>query len=144
MCWTTRTRATWRAWKQAHPDTLVLSTDTGFHRDYGRDPYIGYGGGSGLYFPVRAQSARYHPKERVLGLEIDGRFKAYPFAELSRTGRAELTDRFAGRQIRIRFDAVNQSAQAFDADGNQLAGIVGFWFAWFAFHSETEVFKAVP
>ena len=38
----------------------------------------------------------------------------------------------------------NESAQAFDADGNQLPAIVGFWFAWFAFHPQTEVFTAVP
>jgi hypothetical protein len=84
------------------------------------------------------------PDDGVLGLEIDGRYKAYPFAELSQTGRGELTDSFAGRQIRIRFDAVSQTAQAFDAEGDQLAGIVGFWFAWFAFHPQTEVFTAVP
>jgi len=138
------THSTWRAWKQAHPETRVLSTDTGFRRDYGRDPYAGYAGASELYFPVQARSARYHPKERVLGLEINGRFKAYPFAELSRTGQVELKDRFAGRQIRVRFDAANESAQAFDADGKQLPAIVGFWFAWFAFHPQTEVFTAVP
>jgi hypothetical protein len=138
------THTTWKAWKRAHPETRVLSTDTGFRRDYGRDPYAGYAGASELYFPVQARSARYHPKERVLGLEINGRFKAYPFAELSRTGQVELKDRFAGRQIRVRFDAANESAQAFDADGKQLPAIVGFWFAWFAFHPQTEVFTAVP
>lgn len=138
------TQTTWRAWQEHHPDTLVLSEDTGHDRDYGRDPYAGYASERGLYFPVAARSRRYHPKEQVLGLEIDGRFKAYPFAELSRMGTEELNDAFAGRVLRIQFDAVNQTARAFDADGQQLPGILGFWFAWYAFHPDTEVFTARP
>lgn len=35
------TMTTWAEWRQQHPDTLVLSTDTGFDRDYERDPYAG-------------------------------------------------------------------------------------------------------
>jgi hypothetical protein len=27
-------------------------------------------------------------------------------------------------------------------NGTELAGVSGFWFAWFAFHPETEVFSA--
>lgn len=29
----------WGAWRDLHPDTRVLSRDTGFDRDYGRDPF---------------------------------------------------------------------------------------------------------
>ncbi len=136
------THTTWRSWRRAHPDTRVLSTDTGFRRDYERDPYAGYTSESGLFFPVRAQSRRYHPKERVLGLEIDGRFKAYPFAELSRFDGGEVRERFAGRDVRILFDRDSESAQASGPDGEQIAAITGFWFAWYAFHPETEVFTA--
>ena len=32
----------WGAWRDAHPNGLVLSTDTGFERDYGQSPYPGY------------------------------------------------------------------------------------------------------
>lgn len=133
---------TWRAWRQEHPQTMVLSTDTGFHRNYSRDPYIGYAGARELYFPVATRSRRYHPKERVLGLEIEGRFKAYPFVELSRAGRKQIRDRFAGKEIDILFDWANESAQALDQDGNPLASITGFWFAWYAFHPKTEIFTA--
>lgn len=132
----------WGAWKAEHPDTKVLSTETGFRRDYGQDPYAGYSGNVEVYFPVSASSRRYHPKERVLGLAVDGRFKAYPFAELSRTGHKEISDRFAGLDLTIRFDRTAESARAFDADGRELAAVSGFWFAWFAFHPETEVFSA--
>ncbi len=32
----------WSDWRDAHPDGLVLSRDTGHDRDYGRNPYPGY------------------------------------------------------------------------------------------------------
>jgi len=134
------THTTWRAWRRRHPDTLVLSTDTGHRRDYGRDPYGGYEQDRSLYFPVSARSRRYHPKERVLGLEIGGRFKAYPFAELSRSDEREIRDEFSGRDLRIRFDPANESASVFDATGKQLPAVTSFWFAWYAFHPQTDVF----
>lgn len=132
----------WQAWREEHPDTLVLSTDTGFDRDYRHDPYAGYDSDSGLYFPVTRQSRRYHPKERVLGVEIDGRFKAYPYSELAHLGQAEFADHFADRDLRIQFDRASESARAYDDDGRQLPAVSSFWFAWFAFHPDTEVFTA--
>jgi len=135
------THTTWSAWLREHPDTRVLSTDTGYRRDYTRTPYGGYETERGLYFPVAAKSRRYHPKERVLGVEIDGQFKAYPFAELSKTD-GEVRDRVGGEPVTIRFDRLNESARAFDARGEQLAAMTGFWFAWYAFHPDTAVFQA--
>jgi hypothetical protein len=136
------TDTTWRAWRETHPKTLVLSTDTGHSRDYSRDPYGGYAKERGLYFPVSASSKRYHPKERVLGIEIDGTFKAYPFAELSKHGGGEIHDRVNGRDLLVSFDPVNESATAYDDKGYQLPAITGFWFAWYAFHPQTEIFIA--
>ena len=133
----------WRDWRERHPDTRVLSTDTGYARDYSRDPYGDYASERGLYFPVSARSNRYHPKERVLGLEIGGEAKAYPFAELASSGHAEIRDRVGGRPVVIRFDEANQSARAYDdADGEQLPAITSFWFAWYAFHPDTAIFTA--
>ncbi len=133
----------WADWRSRHPDTLVLSRETGYRRDYDRDPYAGYESKKGLYFPVAKRDPRYHPKERVLGLELDGKFKAYPFAELSQTN-GEVRDKLAGRDILIRFDSTHRSARAFDATGKPLSAVTSFWFAWYAFHPETRVFQAGP
>ncbi|MGH2379460.1 MAG: DUF3179 domain-containing (seleno)protein, partial [Candidatus Limnocylindria bacterium] len=65
----------WRDWLAAHPDTLVLSTDTGYSRAYGTDPYGsyappgGYYGGGGPIFPVLAESDRFAPKEVFVGVK---------------------------------------------------------------------------
>jgi hypothetical protein len=136
------THTTWQAWRKAHPKTRVLSTDTGFARDYNLSPYGGYARGDELYFPVNRTSRQYHPKERVLGVEIGGHYKAYPFAELAKNKADTFEDEIAGRRLTIRFDEDSESATAFDEDGQQLAAITGFWFAWYAFHPDTEVFKA--
>lgn len=134
----------WQAWRAQHPDTRVLSTETGHRRDYRRDPYAGYADSDEIMFPLSAQSRRYHPKEQVLGIEIDGRFKAYPFSELARSGGSDIADRFAGQALRIRFDAEHRSATAFDADGRALPAVTSFWFAWYAFHPDGDVFRAQP
>jgi len=134
---------TWADWRARRPDTLVLSRDTGQARDYDRNPYAGYDQERGLYFPVRFKAQGYHPKERVLGLESDGRFKAYPFAELAKTG-GEVRDRTGNRWVAVRFDAERGNARAADSNGEPLPGVVGFWFAWYAFHPDTLVYKAKP
>lgn len=36
---------TWGNWKDLYPDTMALSENTGFNRDYRRDPFAGYGEG---------------------------------------------------------------------------------------------------
>lgn len=130
----------WADWRKRHPRTLVLSRDTGYQRDYGRDPYAGYTDRRGLYFPVSRQDPRYHPKERVLGITIDGRHKAYPFAELSR-GSGEMRDRLGGPELTIRYDSRHQTADALDVNGQPIPAVITFWFAWYAFHPETDVYE---
>jgi len=131
----------WAEWRAEHPDTLLLSRDSGYSKDYDRDPYAGYADSSGVWFPVSHKDPRYHPKERVLGVELDGKFKAYPYAELSRS-KGEVKDRFAGRELTLRYNPDGPSLRAYDAAGNEIPAISSFWFAWFAFHPDTEVYQA--
>jgi hypothetical protein len=132
---------TWAAWQKQHPDTKILSLDTGFSRDYGRNPYTGYATSRELYFPLSSRSPRFHPKEQVLGLEINGQFKAYPFTELAETESSEISDSLGNVPVTVRFDAETRSAVAFDEHGNELPSVTSFWFAWYAFNPETAVFE---
>ncbi len=129
----------WGRWRADHPGTLVLSRQTGYVRDYDHDPYAGYRQSRRLYFPVAGSDRRYHPKETVVGLVIDGRARAWPFSELARVA-SPLHDHLAGRPLRIEFDTVDGSARIIDGEGRQLAAVTAFWFAWIAFHPDTEVF----
>lgn len=132
----------WADWRQRHPDTLVLSTDTGYRRDYDRDPYQGYEQSRALYFEVSHQAPpNYHPKERVLGLEVEGMFKAYPYVELNKTKEVPFYDEFNGKKYKISWNKEHQSGRIYAPEGNQLPTISAFWFAWFTFHPDTLLFR---
>ncbi|MBW3578568.1 MAG: DUF3179 domain-containing protein [Actinobacteria bacterium] len=72
---------TWGRWREAHPDTAVLSTETGYLRDYGSDPYGSYNPLGGYYeaesrrlFPVMHEDERFPAKEVFFGAKVgDGR-----------------------------------------------------------------------
>ena len=134
---------TWQDWIVRHPDTLVLSRETGHSRDYDRNPYAGYEQSRSLYFAVNHEAPdNYHPKEMVLGLGVDGVYKAYPFVELEKQGKSRFSDDINGKTFDFVWDSEHRSLRVTDADGREVPGIQGFWFAWFAFHPETGVFRA--
>lgn len=130
----------WSAWLAQYPNTEVLSQTTGFNRDYSRTPYQGYDHNNDIYFPLNAESRRYHPKERVIGVQIGEQFKAYPIVELAKHGQSPLIDQFAGETLRVEFDVKNRDGLVFDHQGKPLHSINSFWFAWYAFHPDTAVF----
>lgn len=134
---------TWQDWLARHPQTLVLSRDTGHSRNYDRNPYAGYERSRTIYFEVNNEAPdNYHPKEVVVGLSVDGVHKAYPFIELDRQGKSSFVDRVNGTTFNFDWDSGNRSVRITDTEGREIPAIQGFWFAWFAFHPETEVFKA--
>ena len=132
---------TWGDWHRRYPHSLVLSTDTGARRDYQRSPYAGYASSEDVYFPMGKIDHRYHPKEQLIGLSLGDKSKAYPFAELSRT-QGKLRDNFSQQDILIQFDAENRTGTVFGADGEEIPSTISYWFAWQAFHPDTEVYTA--
>ncbi len=132
---------TWKSWKEKYPNTLVLSEETGFKRDYSRNPYPGYEDSPGIYFSVSYQDTRFHPKETVIGVEINEKFKAYAFSELEKLKGKDLNDSFQGKKLTIKYKPSSKSAEIFDAEGNPIPAVTNFWFAWFAFHPDTEVYQ---
>ncbi len=130
---------TWARWKRLHPDTLVLSRDTGYTRDYQTNPYAGYQDRAGLYFPVVQLDPRYHPKQQTLGVELQGHFKAYPLVELDKAG-GKVRDTLAGHEVRIFYDRISQTAWMLDAEGETIPTVMAYWFAWMAFHPESAVY----
>jgi len=135
---------TWRDWRAKHPATWVMSDETGHFRDYRRNPYAGYEKSRSTYFAVNNEAPdTYHPKEVVAGLGIDGIYKAYPFIELDKQGKQRFTDSVNGTNFNFEWDSDNRNITITDTAGKPVASIQGFWFAWFAFHPDTEVFKAV-
>jgi len=122
----------------------VLSTDTGFMRDYTRNPYDGYEQVQALMFDVQHRDGRFPLKEWVLGLKLGDAARAYPFSVLAQRvdGEGRLREKVAGQQVEIRYDAAHQSAEAYDAAGRPLPGVMAYWFAWVAFNPRTSVLQA--
>ncbi len=61
----------WGVWRDANPDGLVLSRDTGFDRAYGRNPYPGYDDVTSEPFLFEGEvDGRYTAMTRIVGVEI--------------------------------------------------------------------------
>ncbi len=126
----------WKTWRQAHPNTLVLSTDTGTDRDYGDSRrYDQYDQADRLAFPVSQRDLTIHPKSVVFGFEI-GQYKLAVFE--SRLEQDQPIEYKLGeKSLRIE-QLPDASVQATDEAGNTYSSMRLFWFAWYNFHPETE------
>lgn len=129
---------TWARWRALHPETQVLTRDTGHRREYGTSPYAGYKESEKLMFPATFDR-RYHPKMPTLGLRIpNGAARAYPAIEVIRAGGG-VEERFAGFAVRVVYD---EQTRLFEVSAPEPVEVVqGYWFAWAAFHPDTSVMK---
>lgn len=90
---------TWGLWKEQFPNTLSLSRDTGYNRDYSYDPFLTLGEyfnqGGDFIFPVSesGHDARLNAGEVVLAVEIADVQRAYP---IERIGDGLVNDNAAG------------------------------------------------
>lgn len=135
-------RTAWKTWRKRHPDTLVLSTETGYSRDYSRDPYAGYYRVGTIWFPVGEVRKDLSPKERVIGIEVKNETRAYPLAQLQK--KPGITaDSLAGEYIHIEVSAEGEVVAVRDGRGGEVPHIYVYWFAWQAFHPNTTVYKGV-
>ncbi|PCJ47535.1 MAG: hypothetical protein COA99_00550 [Moraxellaceae bacterium] len=129
----------WAAWEKRYPNTTVLSHQTGYLRNYARTPYTGYSSSERIYFSVSYSDKRYHPKEVVVGVVINGVAKAYPFVELSKVA-TPIHDVVEGVALTIHYDAEARSARITGEEGETIGSLTAYWFAWFTFHPQTDVF----
>lgn len=87
--------------RDAYPDGDVLSVNTGHARNYGVNPYGGYDkeGTEPFLFDPRALDDRLDPVMRIVGVEVDETYKAYPYDALSEVG--VINDVVAGQELVI-------------------------------------------
>ena len=182
---------------ERYPDGLVMSRNTGARRDYGTNPYVeldsNQGGVRNLF--TGEYDPRLPQRSRVLAVEFEGIFRAYPFETLSENlvindtiaevpvvafwqpgvtssldqyeidasrdiGTTALFERTLEDGTVLTFSWDEETATVTDDEtgstwnlfgeaiegelaGTELKQIVAaphFWFAWAAFHPETEVY----
>lgn len=139
LTWIPSQHMTWRAWRQKYPNSQVLSTDTGFNRNYNIEAYASYFASDRIMFPVPKSRFELANKDKVIGIIINGEAKAYPIKKLTHNHAFE--DKLGGKKITIHYDANNKQPQVLNMEGEQISSVVVFWFAWQAFYPKTEVWE---
>jgi len=109
----------WEDWLRLYPQGEVLSTETGFSRAYGSDPYRGYYTSPEIWFPVDNEDRRLAPKEPVWGVVAGGFSKAFPETLLRE--KVVLNDEVGGLKL-VAFQPYYRGARFFErvVDGRLL------------------------
>ena len=161
------TWTTWGEWKAAHPETVVLSEDTGHVRNYSRDPYGAYNPAQGYYansntlFSPLSRDDRHHPKDVVVGARpVEG---SIAFLKESLRDEGLVTGAVGGATFHAVYDPALDTAHVYRGDGTDLSYADGqasvggetfapgalplervidldaMWFAWAGFYPRTVV-----
>ena len=120
---------TWEAWKELHPQTKVLSLETGYDRDYREGvAYRDYFATQELMFPVPVQDKRLKSKQEVVALLLNGNAVAYDISFLQkhplyqeRVGKQSvviLTDRSGANRV---YDATGVGFSSWDRKSRLVA-----------------------
>jgi cytochrome c biogenesis protein CcdA/thiol-disulfide isomerase/thioredoxin len=89
----------WDDFRTSFPDGLVLSQQTGYERNYGTNPYVGYSSSSRPFLFDGEVDDRFPALERVVGVTVGDADKAYPFSVIS--GPRVVNDTVAGVPVAI-------------------------------------------
>ena len=131
------TLTTWEKWQQKYPDSVVLSLNTGYNRDYSKDPYLDYyASRSGLFGLFRGVFAGHEGKELVIGVLRDGLAKAYPLKTLRQ--QVKTTDRLGGEKLTFAFDRMTGALSVTDERGKAVPYLSTYWFVWKGAYPNTE------
>lgn len=110
--------STWGEWLKLHPDTKVLSDQTGFHRDY--TPGTAYGAyfiSEELMFPATVSDDSLKNKEKVFGLRISGSNKAWPLTLFAQP--TAINDKIGLIPIVLIGDQKTETVRAYRSEGIQ-------------------------
>lgn len=116
---------TWDGWQALHPDTEVLTSNTGHQRDYtaAGNPYRVYEVTGEWWFPIPAADNSIPGKERVLGIPDGEGGLAMSFSALAAVGPVAAVSVTVGSEdVVVFWDGEKQGAGVFypDADGTSL------------------------
>lgn len=164
LVWTT-----WKRWQDLHPDTQVLSTETGYVKNYEYDPYGSYNPPSGYYtsdktlFETLEEDDRFHQKRVFMGARTSEGAVAFDKSTLLEeqvmTGKLGETPVVAVADPRLNTGYVylNPDSKSVTTDGETV--LVGgsssepdslplrsihtydaMWFAWHGYYPDTNVY----
>lgn len=134
------TWTTWDNWQAQHPNTVLLSHYTGADVDYTSNPYAEYETKRGINYPINKVNKLMPLKEKVVGVEVNGMFRAYPMFVLELENKPLIADTFNGMELLIRYDKETKTAMVTNLKGEVFPSVNSYWYSWYAFHSDTDVY----
>jgi hypothetical protein len=123
------------SWLERHPDSKVLAPPSE-RIDYRYSPFTSYWLTNRIPSRVDAEDRRFHAKEVVLGVEKDGKRRAYLGSLVTQSG-GTVDDEFQGRRVHLQYSSRDATFRWEVPDDVEVTE--GYWFAWKAFHPDTEV-----
>jgi len=139
--WRSSEHLTFAALKEKYPQAKVLSTETGYTRNYKANAYAEYFDSSENLFPVPKLRNDFPTKSWVIGVLLDGKAKAYAVDELKEFDNIE--DNFAGEKLKVLYDEEKKFHEISRENGEVIPSVLVFWFAWQAFYPATEVWEVI-
>ena len=113
---------TWGEWRAEHPDTTVLSLETGYYSPSFYPPesdptafYFDYRESAETLFPVWNRDPRLDTKEEVLGLSVDDVHKAYALATLQ--AERVVNDEVGGAEVVIVTSSLSMDTRVYARHG---------------------------
>lgn len=138
-------KTTLGAWLREHPDSKILSTDTGHFRNYQTYPYGSYYTDDSIIFPVRNQDKQpMHPKTIVSYIweaneekphnQFAGASLQFAHRDIEQIGEKIVP--FNGREIRVIWDAAMRTARFEEMDGSVIPSTTAFAFVYPAYFDD--------
>jgi hypothetical protein len=115
------------------PDAKVLSTKTGFDRNYSEYPYADYNSNDELYFPVSKKSKRYANKDMMYVVQIGNTSVAFHWKDLLKAGSAEQNTPDGRVKVQVKNFVPSATKKE---NGEKLSGYFSYWFSWYAMLGE--------
>ena len=117
---------TWGEWTEEHPDTTILSLETGVYPPNAYPPesdpratYNDYFTDPTTRFPVPFRDETLVTKSVIVGVVIEGEQKAYPVAELRK--ERVVNDTVGGQDLVVVASSISEAARVFDRGGHTFA-----------------------
>ena len=106
----------WASWRDRHPDTRVLSLDTGYRRDYSPGAaYSQYFDSPELMFPAVLHDDALAAKDFVFGMRATGGAKAWPLSAFA--DGVVINDRVGLVDVVLIGDEATRTVRAYRRDG---------------------------
>lgn len=125
-------------WRDRHPDASVISFDTGHRIAYNVWAYGDYFQHDRISYPLSHHDDRLPVKTRVIGIQLGDTTRAYPIDAVRLADDGELTDTLGKARITLR--AAGPGTVRIVEAPPKAKIVHTFWFAWAAFHPDTELY----